>query len=461
MKTAIWLRRDLRITDNPALFHACEQATGPVIAIYLITPAVWHRHDEAPGKIAFQLDCLQSLASDLASLNISLLVEVCDDYAVTKKLQQILHDHDISHLYFNRAIEPDERADDQYIIEWCKQQSIRGCAYQQACILSPGSVVKQDSHPYTVFTPFKNQWLKVLPDHDVEPLAAPKKVSHDKVKLSKINWDELKKPYQELYDKKQWPPSEKSAQKRLKDFIDNDILKYDEQRDKPDLDKTSRLSVYLAAGVISARQCFAAAQARHKSKGQQTWINELIWRDFYQHILYFFPRVGKHRAFKLSTEKLTWNEDEQLFIAWCTGQTGVPIVDAAMRQLLITGWMHNRLRMVVAMFLTKNCWIDWRKGEKFFMQHLLDGDLAANNGGWQWSASTGTDAVPYFRVFNPYRQSERFDPNGDFIRYYCPELRDLSAKEIHQPPKMENYPEPIVDVKKSRKAAIEAFKSLG
>lgn len=457
MHSLVWLRRELRLRDNPALFHACEQAEGDVTVIYLATPRLWARHDEAACKLGFHLDAVRDLAAECEKLNINFLVVESTGYKPSYTIKQLLKEHKITHCYFNRAIEPDEREDDQEMIEYCKSNHIRGCAYQQICILPPGSVVKDDGNPYSVFTPFKKKWYSVLAERPIELLGKPKKLTHaNKVNIDLTALDNL--DYQ--YEKKLWSATEKAAHQQLKKFIEEHLKAYKDKRDFPHQPGTSQLSPYLVAGIISARQCFHTAQQQHKSDGQLTWLSEIIWRDFYQHILYFYPRVGKHRAFKLETEKLTWNDDESLFKAWCEGQTGVPIVDAAMRQLNQTGWMHNRCRMIVAMFLTKNCFIDWRKGEQYFMQQLIDGELAANNGGWQWSASTGTDAAPYFRIFNPYRQSERFDPEGSYIREYVPELAHLSAKEIHEPPAQDNYPAPIVDVKASRKSAIEAFKGL-
>ena len=200
------------------------------------------------------------------------------------------------------------------------------------------------------------------------------------------------------------------------------------------------------------------------SKGVITWVNELLWREFYMHLLHGFPTLSMHQPMRPETAAVQWREDEAGFQAWCEGRTGVPIVDAAMRQLLATGWMHNRLRMVVAMFLTKNLLIDWRRGEAFFMRHLIDGELCANNGGWQWSASTGADSAPYFRVFNPVSQSEKFDPDGAFIKHWVPELSSVTARNIHDPDTQLRhklgYPEMIVDLKTSRLRAIEAFKRI-
>ena len=254
---------------------------------------------------------------------------------------------------------------------------------------------------------------------------------------------------------------EDAAHRQLEQFLDTHGGDYENLRDLPSVDGTSLLSPYLANGVLSGKQCLIAARQQQGMGGNQeglaTWTNEIAWRDFYINILFHHPRISMHRAFKPETEALQWNTPGENFEAWKSGNTGIPIVDAAIRQLNQTGWMHNRLRMITAMFLTKNLFIDWRLGEAYFMSKLVDGFLASNNGGWQWSASTGTDAAPYFRVFNPATQSERFDPDGKFIRKYVPEIAKLDNKRIHQPwvggviPG--GYPRPVVDLKESRKEA--------
>jgi deoxyribodipyrimidine photo-lyase len=236
-----------------------------------------------------------------------------------------------------------------------------------------------------------------------------------------------------------WPSGEDHAHARMEDFVKHKSQHYHQHRDFPDKDAGSQLSPYLAIGCLSTRQCLQAALNENGGiiddgpSGLSTWINELIWREFYSHLLADNEALCRFKPFRAETDYLPWRHDEKDFEAWKLGQTGFPIVDAAMRQLNQTGWMHNRLRMIVAMFLTKHLFIDWRWGEAYFMSKLIDGDFASNNGGWQWSASTGVDAVPYFRIFNPTRQSQRFDPQGDFIRRYVPELSHLNAKDIHQP----------------------------
>ncbi|MFX8624819.1 FAD-binding domain-containing protein, partial [Acinetobacter baumannii] len=268
-----------------------------------------------------------------------------------------------------------------------------------------------------------------------------------------------------------WPVGESYALEQLDQFVEDSVSHYKVERDFPHVHGTSKLSPYLNIGILSVRQCLQALfRNQHgnfhlDNEGQQTWLDELIWREFYQHILFDFPYVSKHLPFKKGTQKIKWNHNPEQLKAWQTGQTGIPIVDAGMRQLLQTGWMHNRVRMITAMFLCKNLLIDWRIGEQWFMQHLIDGDLAANNGGWQWCASTGTDAVPYFRIFNPISQSQKFDPNGDYIRKWVKELAHLDNKSIHDPYSSKinlslNYPKPIVDLKETRLKAIETFKHI-
>src|SRR5699024_841880 len=339
-------------------------------------------------------------------------------------------------------------------------------------LFKPGSILTQSGTYFKVFSQFKKVCYSHLHSYSPEPTQrphaqAPLPLSSDPVPSAVNGFTALTAERQAL-----WPAGEHAAQQRLAAFTEHAIADYAEQRDFPALAGTSQLSPYLTAGVISIRQCLHAARTANQGEfasgqhGIVTWINELLWREFYTHILVGYPRVARNRAFKPETEAVPWRNSEKDLLAWQQGRTGFPMIDAAMRQLLATGWMHNRLRMLVAMFLTKNLLLDWRLGERFFMQHLIDGNLAANNGGWQWSASTGTDAVPYFRIFNPISQSKRFDPKGDFIRHWLPELKQFNAKDIHQPRvsadllNPSNYPKAIVDLAASRERALSAFKNL-
>ena len=287
-----------------------------------------------------------------------------------------------------------------------------------------------------------------------------------------INNTQIKEiPFKKTHnvDMELWPSGELAARRRLENFLSEKAFDYAKNRNDPILDGTSRISPYLAIGVISNRRCILEAlklnqfELQSGNKGICKWIDEIIWREFYKNIMHSFPRVSKNKPFNMNTESIAWRHNKEEIEAWKNGKTGFPLIDAAMLQLKHEGWMHNRLRMVVAMFFTKNLLHDWRIGEAFFMENLIDGDFASNNGGWQWSASTGTDAAPYFRIFNPVTQSQNFDPDGAFIKKYFPQLNPLNTKDIHLPPpeKLFNidYPTPIVDLKTSRLRAIEAFKN--
>jgi len=348
--------------------------------------------------------------------------------------------------------------------------------YHDRTLFPVGSIRNKSNTPYQVFGAFKKYCYEHLSISMPQCYPAPVVQSLDlniyKDHLNPLLTQKtLEFEFEEKNNKIQWHVGEAYAWHLLDIFLDNHIENYQIHRDFPKLEATSQLSAYLNIGIISIRQCLNAlfrtqyGQFSIENIGQQTWMDELLWREFYQHILFDFPRVSKHLPFKQITQKLVWRDAPQDLKAWQQGKTGIPIVDAGMRQMLQTGWMHNRVRMIVAMFLCKNLLIDWRQGEQWFMQHLIDGDLASNNGGWQWCASTGTDAVPYFRIFNPISQSQKFDSEGHYIRKWLPELAHLDAKTIHEPYAKNtdlplNYPQPIVDLKQSRLRAIEAFKQI-
>jgi len=470
MRCLIWFREDLRCNDNNALYHAARSAKQGLIAVYIISKQAWRTHDLSPARIDFMLRSLHSLSENLASLNIPLLIRhTASDREIPQLLIKTMTEFDVQALYYNQQYEIDEARRDLKVEKLCKQNQIQVFSYTDQVILAPGEVLTAKNDYYTVFTPFKNAWIKCFAQQVMHVLPKPKKqlkleIISDSLpdKIDGFNSTQLAP---EL-----WPTGESYALARLENFTSEKIRNYAQQRDFPSLDGTSQLSPYLANGIISPRQCLQAAleanqyQLATGNTGIVTWINELIWREFYKHILHAFPRISMHRAFKLATEKIPWDNNHKNFSAWCEGKTGYPLVDAAMRQLKQIGWMHNRLRMITAMFLVKDLLIDWRLGEKYFMQNLIDGDLSANNGGWQWAASTGTDAVPYFRIFNPITQSEKFDPEGIFIRRYCPELESLDNKTIHNPPlelrKKLNYPAMIVDHAKARIRTLQAFKKI-
>ncbi|MDD1965992.1 deoxyribodipyrimidine photo-lyase [Pseudomonas putida] len=466
-----WLRTDLRVHDNTALSAAMHQ--GPTIALYMISPGQWQLHDDAACKVDFWLRNLKALQTELKALNVPLLIVHANTWdKAPKALADLCKEHGVEQVHVNEEYGVNEQSRDREVAAALDKQGIAFHSHLDQLFFKPGSVLTKSGGYFKVYTQFRKVCYGRLHHSVPSVVRLPHKQSPVHIKSDEVP-DSVKgfaTPSQAL--RKLWPAGEDEARKRLEHFTDDQVHYYNDERDFPAKPGTSQLSAYLAAGVVSPRQCLhAALRSNHGefesgSQGAVTWINELIWREFYKHVLVGFPRVSRHRAFRPETEALKWRHAPKDLEAWQQGRTGLPLVDAAMRQLLETGWMHNRLRMVVAMYLTKNLLLDWREGERFFMQHLIDGDLAANNGGWQWSSSTGTDSSPYFRIFNPVSQSERFDPEGLFIKHWVPELAELNKRDIHDPSAMgglfgvQGYPRPIVDLKSSRERALAAFKSL-
>jgi deoxyribodipyrimidine photo-lyase len=469
----MWFRSDLRVYDNPALSAAMQSA--PTIAVYFVTAKQWQQHSMAPIKQDLILRQLATLSAQLEQLGVPLVIMDADDFAgVIPKIKQLVTEHALDQVYFNHEYEWNESELTELVSAKLETMSVRVHGYHDQCMIPPGVIRNKQGNYYKVFTAFKNAYLSELNEQSRPIYGLPKvqhaiKIKSDVKALSDVKIEAIsqlssqcKKTWQAS-----WPTDADYALNLLESFIDEPIFHYHEERDIPSVSGTSKLSAYLAIGAISVRQCFQAAITVPNgldNPGVKTWVTELIWRDFYRHIMSAFPETCRYKAFKSHTDQLPWKQDSKLFKAWCEGRTGYPIVDAAMRQLVETGWMHNRLRMVTAMFLTKHLFIDWRLGEQFFMQHLIDGDLASNNGGWQWSASTGVDAVPYFRIFNPTRQSQRFDKDGHFIRQFLPELASLDNKSIHQPTKEQviqcGYVPPVVDHKMSVAQTKLHFKQL-
>jgi deoxyribodipyrimidine photo-lyase len=467
----IWLRSDLRLHDNTALSAAA--ARGPTVAVYLLSPEQWREHDDAPCKVDFWLRNLQALSGALGQLNIPLLIRHAsrwDDAPAV--LLELCRQLQIDAVHLNDEYGIHETRRDAAVAQALKAEGIEVQGYLDQLLFKPGSVLTKTGGYFQVFSQFRKVCYErlhhSLPSLVRTPLAQTAlNIASDAIPTQVKGFDAPPDSLREL-----WPAGEDEARRRLDSFTDIQIDYYQSERDFPAKPGTSQLSAYLAAGVISPRQCLHAALQSNQGEfesgkvGAITWINELLWREFYKHILVGYPRVSRHRAFRPETEALAWRNAPEELAAWQQGRTGLPIIDAAMRQLLETGWMHNRLRMVVAMFLTKNLLIDWREGERFFMRHLIDGDLAANNGGWQWSSSTGTDSAPYFRIFNPLSQSEKFDAEGLFIKHWLPQLSGLDKKAVHNPSHLgglfgvAGYPAPIVDLSSSRARALAAFKNL-
>lgn len=453
----VWLGNELRVADNPALYNASN--SNHVVAVTGVCPHQWRNKNRwGDAKINFMLAGIKQLANDLAKRNIALEVVECDDYSqLAKHLVLLAEKHQCQSIHANQAVEFYERQFEGNLENLCYRQNLPLHWHWSATIVHPKHLLKTDGTLYKVFTPFKQRWLRYLSEQGFSCLRAPQKQAPGRVvELPNLNAD--RHPL--------WPAGEHVAQQRLHQFIDTAIDAYHDTRDLPATPGTSKLSPYLAAGMVSANQCLSALLADSPyglwelPKGKNTWLNEIIWREFYRYQLYQLPQLSRDQSYQ--AEKTPGLNNHDQFDAWCRGETGIPLIDAGMRQLQQQAWMHNRVRMVCAMFLSKQLMIDWRWGEQFFSRHLIDIDQAANNGGWQWSAGTGTDAAPYFRVFNPIRQAERFDPSGHYIKSFVPELAQLTPKDLSKPwgkPGAEGYsPAPMIDLNAARQRYLDARK---
>lgn len=454
--TLLWLRRDLRIHDNRALLTAAKRG-APIIAVFIFDNTILRPLTKTDRRITFICQALQELQYNLAQLGIPLYHHRGDPRQLIPKLAS---EHHAQTVICSEDYEPQAITRDQHVKIALNKD---GCDFQQVTdqvIFAKNAILTQQNTPYNVFTPYKRAWLKTYVEQ-------PQRVET-------LNLSELKTQQQSLtanappipnanelgfqpYDD-QAQGGETTAQQTLEHFLDH-IDHYASRRDYPALNATSHLSPYLRFGCLSIRQLVSLAIAR-QTEGADTWLSELIWREFYQQHLYHNPD-NIERSWRAQYRAIPWENNPDWLHAWQHGETGYPLIDAAMRCLKITGTMHNRLRMITASFLCKDLLCDWRLGEQWFAQHLLDYDLAANNGGWQWAASTGCDAQPYFRIFNPETQSKKFDPNGNYIRHWLPELAHLDNKHIHNPPLAQrgNYPTPIVDHATQRQKAIALYKT--
>ena len=461
----VWFRADLRIHDNFALAAACRAKDANVLALFIATPEQWRQHDMAPRQAALLSAYLNDLQHSLAEKGIPLIYKEAHDFAAQRQtVQAICQQHAVTHLYYKYQYEFNEQQRDRQLEKTLAGVVCEG--FDDSVMLAPGSVMTGSHEMYKVFTPFKNAFVERLKEGLPECVTAASVRGETIAELPAIR---LNYP-QQSFDETVFPASEKAAIARLRQFCTQGAAEYEARRDFPATEGTSRLSACLALGVLSPRQCLhrlLAEQPQALEGGAgSVWLNELIWREFYRHLMTYHPELCKHRPFIRWTENVQWQQNEKLLQAWQKGETGYPIVDAAMRQLNETGWMHNRLRMITASFLVKDLLIDWRVGERYFISQLIDGDLAANNGGWQWAASTGTDAAPYFRIFNPTTQGQKFDADGTFIRHWLPALKAVPAKAIHDPWAWADkqgvtldYPRPIVEHKQARVATLAAYEA--
>lgn len=423
MKTAyFWFRRDLRLEDNTALYHALSENQS-VQCLFIFDDNILGELPKDDARVSFIHSELEKIHQQLQHLGSSLQVEMGKPSEVWKKL---IRSEQISAIYTNKDYEPYARKRDGEIRDLAEANNIEFKRYKDQVIFEENDVLKADGKPYTIYTPFKNLWRKQF--------IASEHLPHSIEKLT-ANFSKSAHAFPTLNDLKM----EKSTIV-VKPFSLSDLAKYPQMRDLPAEDKTSYLSPHLRFGTIGIRSL--VQQVKH----HEVFLNELIWREFFMQILYHFPKVV-NQSFKPKYDAIPWRNDETEFKTWCKGETGYPMVDAGMRQLNETGYMHNRVRMVVASFLCKHLLIDWRWGEAYFAQKLLDYDLSANNGNWQWAAGTGCDAAPYFRVFNPISQLEKFDPKGIYVRTWVKDVDELT------------YPQPVVDHKMARDRAISTYKA--
>lgn len=465
MRGLYWFRNDLRVEDNAALYQASLTCQDGLLAVYCIPHETWRKHHMAACKVDFILRHLPSLSAALAALNIPLHIEIVPTYKDSAhKLVALATAHRAQAVYCNREYEWDERQRDTLAKQLLTKNDIELHTFDESVIIPPGKVLTGKGAPYTVFTPFKKSALLYLsrqPD-GCGPAVLPMTPYQDMPAPTPI--PTTVPGFKSHIPATLWPAGIDEASTRLDHFLKNGLAQYHTQREYPHIEGTSKLAPYIHIGAISIKRCYQEAQklAHGTSReGANTWISELLWRDFYKQISYHFPHVCKGKSFHAEYDGMKWDHDPKAIAAWKAGETGYPLVDAAMKQLVQTGWMHNRLRMLVAMFLCKLMYQDWRIGEQFFMEHLIDGDFSSNNGGWQWSSATGTDAAPYFRIFNPRRQSEKFDTEGMFIREFLPNLRDLNAYDIHAPTaaqaKANGYALPLIEYEKARKVSLARF----
>ncbi|QUC17400.1 uncharacterized protein UV8b_01641 [Ustilaginoidea virens] len=483
-----WFKMDLRCHDNRSLALASQKAKEagvPLICIYIVSPQDFEAHVTAPIRVDFMLRTLEVLKQDLATLDIPLYVETVEKRKkIPDRVLELMEQWGSRHLFANMEYEVDELRREATMVRDFSENGKSFEVVHDTCVVPPGRLRSGSGNQYAVYTPWYRAWVAHVHDNlDLLELYDPpcKNPSSSRKKFKAL-FDcsipdapankELsaaeKKRYHSL-----WPCGEHAAMQRLHKFCEERIGSYSNKRNIPSDDGTSCLSVHLASGTLSSRTCVRTARDRNKTKrldggheGIRVWVSEVAWRDFYKHVLVNWPYVCMNKPFKPEYSNISWSYNVDHFKAWCDGQTGFPIVDAAMRQMRQLGYMHNRCRMIVACFLAKDLLIDWRMGERYFMETLIDGDFASNNGGWGFSASVGVDPQPYFRIFNPLLQSEKFDPDGAYIRKWVPELSDLSNKEIHDPygrgagskAKKNGYPKQIVDHKDCRDRALSAYK---
>ncbi|MGC1307165.1 MAG: FAD-binding domain-containing protein [Phormidesmis sp.] len=467
-----WHRRDLRIRDNIGLMAARDR-TPKVIGLFCLDPGILDGDDIAPARVTYMIGSLAELQKSYKSAGSELLILKGEPKKAIPKLASALG---AVAVYWNRDVEPYARQRDSEVAKALKEQDIERCTqFWDQLLHDPDSIRTGSDKPYKVYTPFWRNWIKHQKDQPYEKLADVTGLSpQEKSTANDAGNVELPSAAELGYE---WEnelllaPGEAAALKKLEEFCDGQraIAEYNDQRDFPAIPGTSTLSAALKFGTIGIRtvwqaadEAYSRARSDETHENIRTWQQELAWREFYQGVMYFFPELAEG-PYRDPLKDFPWDNDDDKFQAWCDGQTGYPIVDAAMRQLNTTGWMHNRCRMIVASFLTKDLIVDWRWGEKYFLQKLYDGDLSANNGGWQWSASSGMDPKP-LRIFNPASQAKKYDPDAEYIREWVPEIRHLETQMLitGEIPDEElegtGYPARIVEHKEQQAIFKERYK---
>lgn len=482
-----WFRRDLRIAGNQALKWNWKKQDGRVIGLFCFDQSFLSREDFSVNRFQFFMKTMESLKKELQACGSDLLVVDALPMDFFPQLFQDLKSQGIdlpSSITWSKDYEPFSHERDKKVKELLQSHTIEVKNFRDHLLIEPEELNKPDGTGYQVYSPFARKWLEIFQSDEIQKRMSPQKkaleflasASQDQFpEIFSFNWRKLfseKLPYEDQLNhfleqngKRVTVPIPDAGSKAVMEALEEfepSLDQYGEQRDFPATKGTSGFSFFLKNGSLTVPmiiEYFQLKPYKKKIHSRDNFFSELIWREFYYHILHRHPRV-EAESFLPVYKDLDWQNNPDWLEAWKEGKTGFPIVDAGMRELKTTGWMHNRVRMIVASFLTKDLLIDWRLGEAHFMHQLLDGDLAPNNGGWQWAASTGCDPQPYFRIFNPWSQSKKFDPNGDYIQKYIPELKDLPAKELHEPIlDHATYPKPIVDHKVQRELALEMYKS--
>ena len=464
----VWLRRDFRLSNNPALYHACKNKDSQVIAIYCLSFEQWDAHQVGNNQRSLILSQIAEFSKELEKLNIPLLIVEANFARTPYSLKSVLRKLKCKELFFNMEYPLDERNRDRRVTEGI-DSDIKVHRFASDSILPPWEIINNNGEGYKVFTPFSKAVKFQLRDKPLFVYPQPNKLSRANytkgiADIESVSLDESLRVVDKI---PQVNPTAHTIPKvnfhqaklRLEKFCETQLKSYKETRDFPFLNSTSGISMALAIGSISASECYLTAEESANEQANK-WLTELTWRDFYRSVIWHFPDTCKYKAFNQVDEKIEWNRSGEELDKFYLGETGIPIIDAAIKQLVNTGWMHNRLRMIVASYFTKNLWADWRLGHEFFARHLFDYDFASNIGGWQWCSSVGTDAAPYFRVFNPQSQQAKFDPEAEFVKQWLPGLESYSARQIHSFDKQEfnNYSKCNVDLKESRKLSIEKFK---